>query len=703
MEQKQVSNILLKAEKRSDLIDIVPVFEGKLDNAFGITHSQIQGTLIRDATGAKDVTFKNAGFRENFTILALHLTAAADLVREVQKPVSSGLNFMDLSSLSKSKMEENPFETNKMELLQFISDIEKAKNFESCNALFIEWFDQLNNRLAKHLKCKASEALEKLNLAKDYLNFEYEQRNVTTISKIDENHELIQETKYQKSGANKEQFTQAITRLSEFERDLAKKYEQEITRGDTISTQLRNLPGVRNYAETSISVFAKSTKSAKFLLKISHSGTIANSLKDTNLAQTIADSNLSTIKPKTLLTLVSPIIGKTDDNRIYEQSQNAAYKQKITYYNAAVNTAKNLPQEMFRSTLDTDIASSVLQTNNSLQPKVQEYVEFFNNDLNGNSNNIFFDNSNIPLMQAVGYVLTNPNTKVHVTCQSGKDRTMIFFMLLTQTALTLEFEQDPTKLTNTNAGFEKKYWEAVISARHSVFLNGEKGCSIGSFGIKSDSIGAVPQIFLPDQDFFITAFAKNNKLQEILKAGWLRKSSYQEIHNNFVKQNAVNIAKECTTDDNMFSMQAFMENWIVPILENELKYYHLEAESSYIPGNAKQKEAIISSLLYNTKPIKVLESFQAALDGKEEVAENENNNDNKKKPKNYSSIQEFAMALNLAKHENDSISILPNNNLAQVIEKFREIVHIQLPKLEIKQPEAKSALSSLSSLFSSKR
>jgi hypothetical protein len=150
------------------------------------------------------------------------------------------------------------------------------------------------------------DAYEKLNVAKDFQNFNDKHSNIVTISSINHNeqtHTVIEAEVAMKglTTSQKEQYAAITddtkpnkpswyTALPKWEQGLCQKYASKIAAGEhVIPTQLRQIAGMKNAFEKITAIFEKGELEVLHTSK--HAGTLASLAKDKDAKQDITNEN----------------------------------------------------------------------------------------------------------------------------------------------------------------------------------------------------------------------------------------------------------------------------------------------------------------------------------------------------------------------------------------------------------------------------
>jgi len=170
--------------------------------------------------------------------------------------------------------------------------------------------DQIKN-LGKILEENGiPDAYKKLNIAKDFQNFNDKHSNIVTVSSIEhngQNHTVIEAEVAMKglTESQKKQYESILqsegpkpswyTAMPKWEQALCKKYASKIAAGEhVIPTQLRQIAGMKNAFEKITAISAG--EELEILHTSKHAGTLASLARDKNARQDITDGNAEQAK-----------------------------------------------------------------------------------------------------------------------------------------------------------------------------------------------------------------------------------------------------------------------------------------------------------------------------------------------------------------------------------------------------------------------
>lgn len=238
--------------------------------------------IIRDARAAK-----NPPVRETEAFEMQYLNA-----------VRAGMDIAEIAG--------NP-ELNKRlmaEAAKFMQEFPKNKGLsqEELAGLLKEQIKNLGKVLEEN---GIPDAYKKLNIAKDFQNFNDKHSNIVTVSSIEHNgqrHTVVeaevamkgltesQKKQYENISQSKEPIPSWYTAMPEWEQELCKKYASKIAAGEhVIPTQLRQIAGMKNAFEKITAISAGGE--LEILHTSKHAGTLASLARDKSARQDITDGN----------------------------------------------------------------------------------------------------------------------------------------------------------------------------------------------------------------------------------------------------------------------------------------------------------------------------------------------------------------------------------------------------------------------------
>ena len=203
------------------------------------------------------------------------------------------------------------------------------------------------------------DAYKKLNIAKDFQNFNDKHSNIVTVSSIEHNgqkHTVIEAEVAMKglTESQKKQYESILqsegpkpswyTAMPKWEQALCKKYASKIAAGEhVIPTQLRQIAGMKNAFEKITAISAGGE--LEILHTSKHAGTLASLARDKNARQDITDGNAEQAKewigPEKILhcnTFNSGPLGAGDDPEIVRSTkkamENVGGKETNTAFNS---------------------------------------------------------------------------------------------------------------------------------------------------------------------------------------------------------------------------------------------------------------------------------------------------------------------------------------------------------------------------------
>lgn len=278
---------VIKAVEEGNFTDALQKLEILREEKTGIKLTKIspllEGTtpvIIRDARNAKDSrVLGTEGYEMQYINV---IRAAIDIAKIENKPTLE------------AQLKE--------EAKKFIGSFNALNMKESQENISINVKNNINDIAVFLEKNGIEEVHKKLNVAKDFQNFNDEHCNIVTISNIKDkqgkDHAVIeaevalkgitdeQQLEYQ-NRADKGWFKEMPT----WERGLVNKYAEKIKEGDhVISTQLRQIVGMKNAFEK-ITAIVNDNKSFEIIHTSKHAGTLASLSRDNDSRQEITNLN----------------------------------------------------------------------------------------------------------------------------------------------------------------------------------------------------------------------------------------------------------------------------------------------------------------------------------------------------------------------------------------------------------------------------
>ncbi|MFY9589158.1 hypothetical protein [Rickettsia endosymbiont of Halotydeus destructor] len=242
------------------------------------------------------------------------------------------------------------------EAVKFINSFNALNMKESQASISKNMQDEIDG-VAKLLSENGiKDAHKKLNVAKDFQNFNDEHCNIVTLSKVTDkqgkNHTVIEAevalkglTEEQKQEYQNRADKKWFTKMPVWERKLVNKYAETINAGNhVIPTQLRQIVGMKNAFEKITAIADEDGKNFEPLLTSKHAGTLASLSYDEDSRQEIANQNARQAKEfignKRLHanTLNSGPVGWGDDPEIVKQTQQAMAQTESKITNTAFNS-----------------------------------------------------------------------------------------------------------------------------------------------------------------------------------------------------------------------------------------------------------------------------------------------------------------------------------------------------------------------------
>lgn len=280
---------IIKAVEDENFTDALQKLEILREEKTGIKLTRIRplveiegatGVIVRDARNAKEPRVFGTEGHEMQYLNAVR--AAIDIAKIENKP--------ELEAQLKK------------EAKKFIVSFNALNMKESQENIAINIKNNINDIAVFLEKNSIEEVHKKLNVAKDFQNFNDEHCNIVTLSNIKDkqgkDHTVIeaevalkgitdeQQLEYQ-NRADKKWFTE----MPVWERQLVNKYAEVIKDGDhVISTQLRQIVGMKNAFEK-ITAIAEENKPLEIIHTSKHAGTLASLSRDDNSRQEITNLN----------------------------------------------------------------------------------------------------------------------------------------------------------------------------------------------------------------------------------------------------------------------------------------------------------------------------------------------------------------------------------------------------------------------------
>jgi hypothetical protein len=254
--------------------------------------------------------------------------------------IRAGMDILDIEQKSPLK---DDLQTEAQDFLKNFSVKNAGKSQEELSEILKGKIDDLG----KFLESKGvPNAYEKLNVAKDFQNFNDSHFNIATVSSVQDSkgvdHVVVetevamknltatQKTQYENisEGHNQPAWYKA---MQPWEQELCKKYAGKIADGQhVIPTQLRQIAGMKNAFEKITAVYDDKKEELEVLHSSKHAGTLASFARDKNSRQNIANENSRQAKKwigeKNKLhcnTLNSGPLGWGNDPKIVKQTKKA--------------------------------------------------------------------------------------------------------------------------------------------------------------------------------------------------------------------------------------------------------------------------------------------------------------------------------------------------------------------------------------------
>lgn len=510
------------------------------------------GVVVRDAR-AQDSSPVNGS--EAFQIMALNYARASHVLLE--EALKRGDIDVEEQKSAAEKITRQTYDIYST----LATSNHQEEDFKKHNAALLD-------SLAEGLGVEHKVASKQLNVAKDYMNFEDRHVHSVTLSTVKHDGEryticeaetmMLGMTDSQKAEMENRKDKSWYKEQSPAERSLTDRYAEQISDGKhTIPTQLRGIPGIRN-AYTKTTAIAKEGEKLEVVHEGHHSGTVASQAKGgKEEQQRIADQNVEQLaeiigKPIHMVTLNSPNNPTGNDKAIVEQTGKATgghhtnlafnFARRIVGANkmngldetfkAVSDHAKDLGQEAIASYVSGKGSLKAAQA--ELESVEGSSKRMFAAAINASQNirqnsslrTLFgvFDseNRNLTIASELSIVRHEMRDEVHQekfkdvpeevsACQSGKDRNGM--KLFNQSAEAVG--RALTAKTSKPVAMEEVR-DAMSNAGHTQNQAGNQGGTLGCYGIKGDTRGAIPESFSATQkDTLVQKTASyNGKIKE---------------------------------------------------------------------------------------------------------------------------------------------------------------------------------------------
>ncbi|WP_342270181.1 hypothetical protein [Rickettsia endosymbiont of Orchestes rusci] len=207
-----------------------------------------------------------------------------------------------------AKIEEKPEleEQLKNEAVTFIENFNKKNENKSQEEISINVKNKINDIAVILEENGIKQIHKKLNVAKDFQNLNDEHCNIVTVSNVKDKqgkeHVVIEaeaalkgltiEQKAEYEKIKTENKPKWFTAMKDWESKLVERYADKIVQGDhVISTQLRQIVGMKNAFEKITAIADSNGENFKVLHNSKHAGTLASISHDTNSRQEITNLN----------------------------------------------------------------------------------------------------------------------------------------------------------------------------------------------------------------------------------------------------------------------------------------------------------------------------------------------------------------------------------------------------------------------------
>jgi len=276
-----------KAVKNGNFTEALQKLEILREEKTGVTLTKISPliestapVIIRDARNAKDPRILGT---EGYEMQYLNAVRAA----------------IDIAKIEGKPELENQL---KNEAVTFIENFNKNNENKSQEEISVNVKNKVNNIAVFLEENGIKEVYKKLNVAKDFQNFNDEHCNIATLSNVkdkDGKNHIVIEAEVGLKGITEEQFLEYqnradkkwFTEMPVWERQLVNKYAEIIKDGDhVIPTQLRQIVGMKNAFEK-ITAISTDNGELEVIHTSKHAGTLASISHDEDSRQEITDLN----------------------------------------------------------------------------------------------------------------------------------------------------------------------------------------------------------------------------------------------------------------------------------------------------------------------------------------------------------------------------------------------------------------------------
>lgn len=264
---------LQKLERLRDAKTNITIHEGVKDGV---------PVLIRDARNAKNPSFRGT---EAFEMQYLNTIRAG----------------MDIANIEENPALKVALQAKANTFMATFSKQHSGKSQKELAALLKAEISNLGKTLEEH---GVADAYEKLNVAKDFQNFNDKHANVVTVSSVkhgERTHTVIEAEVAMKglTSKQKEQYMSILgdgpkpswyTAMPVWEQELCQGYATRIAAGEhVIPTQLRQMAGMKNAFEKVTGIFE--SNKLEVLHTSKHAGTLASLSRDERTRQEVTDDN----------------------------------------------------------------------------------------------------------------------------------------------------------------------------------------------------------------------------------------------------------------------------------------------------------------------------------------------------------------------------------------------------------------------------
>lgn len=277
-----------KAVKDGKFSEALQNLEILREQKIGITLTKIEGLdgntsiLIRD--GRNNTNEARILGTEGYEMQYLNVIRAA----------------MDIADIENKPGLKEPL---KQKAINFISNFHEKNKEQPQEKISINVKNDINDVMIFLKENGIKTPHQKINIAKDFQNFNDEHFNIVTFSNVKDDtgkNYIAIEAEVALKGMTKEQdieYTKRthkkwFTKMPVWEQELVNKYVEKITGGQhVISTQLRQIVGMKNAFEKITGIAEENGKNFEILHNSKHAGTLVSVSRNDNSKQEITDLN----------------------------------------------------------------------------------------------------------------------------------------------------------------------------------------------------------------------------------------------------------------------------------------------------------------------------------------------------------------------------------------------------------------------------